>query len=909
MTSPVWITNAGFLGTLTERTAVNIPFSVQGTGTTFSIISGKLPDGMVLQLVTTSTNSTTTGFIIGNPMSVPTTIQSQFVIRAKNSQGVADRTFKVDVTSNNDPVWVTAGGFLPVGTSGECFAVNEHIVDFQMNAVPNVLFENMKLRYYIADGDGQLPKGLRLTEDGRITGVIDEITILEEPVGVSGNGYDTEKYDRYPYDSAFIIENKTNRPKYIKKIYQFYVTATDGFNNSRKLFKLQVVDVNSLRADTGYISADARCFQAGDSYLYAPAWLSPANLGIRRAANYQIVRIQTYDPHPELGAVSWIWDNISVNPEIRAVADTQYNTGPSGLPVTVRGVVDTFAELPLVNTIGDLYNVLDETVSYVWNGDDWESADFLPKYNRAGTSTVHLKNLSSLPQVGQLLRLDTYVPDALYDTVYTISSVTGTTSTCLLGIKHSPVIVGENVIYNTTLRDDIPDNTIMFIGSESQKPPGFNLNETSGDLYGQIPYIPAYSEDYKFTIRMIKTDPKTGDQSKSDRVFQLRLQGSINTDLEWITTSTVGVIRSGYQSELAVKAAHENFPELGIQYNLVSGELPNGLEFKNDGSIIGKIPYGGTTEIDYYQPTEFTIDGGETTFDRSYSFTVEATNAYRLASIEQEFTILIGDNSPTPFSSVYMRPFMARHRRRTYRDFINNRDIFDPKVLYRPADPAFGLQRDIKMTLEYGIERLNLAEYVIGLQNYFYNKRFYFGDVKTIPAEDEEGNHVYDLVYVDIIDSQSNLLGRSPDNISFLINQGLVDLYSNSVENWQNSLESIQIYGQTIKVDEFLRPRFMRTIQQSTGAPLGFIKAMPICYALPGEGFKIKRKVELSGFDFKLIDFEVDRLIIDQTFDYSGDKYLKFPIKNVDDIRPLNVLAGPDGVIITDADGTALLVE
>ena len=864
---------------------------------------------MVLQLATTSTTSTTIGYIIGNPMSVPDTLRSQFVIRAKNNSGVSDRTFSIDVTSDRAPVWVTPTGFLPVGTSGECFAVNEHIVDYQLYAVPNVLFENMALRYYIADGDGQLPKGLRLTEDGRITGVIDEITVQEEPVGVTGNGYDTEKYDRYPYDSAVIIENQTNRPKYIKKIYQFYVTATDGFRSSKKLFKLQVVDVNSLRADTGYISADARCFQAGDSYLYAPAWLSPANLGIRRASNYQIVRIKTYDPHPELGAVTWVWDNISVNPEVRAIADTRYNTGPSGLDVTVRGRVDTFADLPLVNNIGDLYNVLDETVSYVWNGTDWESADFLPKFNRAGTSTVHLKNLTSMPQVGQMFRLDTYVPDAIYTTTYTITSVAGTTSTCLVGFKHSPVLVDGTLIYETTLKDDIPDNTILFIGSESQKPPGFKLNETSGDLYGQIPYIPAYSEDYKFTIRMIKTDPKTGDQSKSDRVFQLRLQGSINTDLEWITTSTVGTIAQGYQSELAIKAQHENFPELDIQYKLVSGELPAGLEFKHDGTIVGKIPYGGTTEIDTYQPTDFMIDGGETTFDRSFKFTVEATNAYRLATIDREFTILIGDNDPTPFSSVYVRPFMSRGRRRSYRDFINNRDIFNPKVLYRPSDPAFGLQKDIRMTIEYGIERLNLAEYVIGLQNYFYNKRFYFGDVKTLPAEDANGQHVYDLVYVDIIDSQLNMMGKSPDSISFLINQGLVNIYSNSVDNWQNSLETIPVYGRTIKVDEYLRPRFMRTIQQSTGAPLGFIKAMPICYALPGQGYAIKRKIELSGFDFKLIDFEVDRLIIDQTFDYSGDKYLKFPIKNVDDVKPLNVLAGPDGVIITDSDGNALLVE
>ena len=73
------------------------------------------------------------------------------------------------------------------------------------------------------------------------------------------------------------------------------------------------------------------------------------------------------------------------------------------------------------------------------------------------------------------------------------------------------------------------------------------------------------------------------------------------------------------------------------------------------------------------------------------------------------------------------------------------------------------------------------------------------------------------------------------------------------------------------------------------------------------------RRIQLSGFDFKVLDFEVDRLIIDQTFDYNGDKYLKFPIMNTDKnnvaARPLNILAGPDGVIITDENGNELLVE
>ena len=33
------------------------------------------------------------------------------------------------------------------------------------------------------------------------------------------------------------------------------------------------------------------------------------------------------------------------------------------------------------------------------------------------------------------------------------------------------------------------------------------------------------------------------------------------------------------------------------------------------------------------------------------------------------------------------------------------------------------------------------------------------------------------------------------------------------------------------------------------------------------------------------------------------------PVILVIDVQPLNVLAGPDGIIITDSDGNALLVE
>jgi len=862
MAAPTWVTYQGFLGTVTQRTAVNIPITATGTDTRFKVIAGSVPPGLGLDTVTTSTSATTTAFVFGFSEAIPTFTPSKFVVRAENNDGIIDKTFEIDVIGATDPLWFTPAGYLPVGTSGEYFAINRQIVDYQLIAEPNTLLDEMKVRYYIQDGDGVLPNGLTLTEDGRITGTIKEITVQDFSFNEVGGGYDNLRYDGYGFDTQTIDGGLVNKPKLLPIIQQFYVTASDGFNVSRRLFKIHVVDANSLRADTSYILADANYFLSNDSYLFAPNWLNPANLGIRRASNYQIIPISLYDPTPGQGPVVWSWNSITVNPEIQCRA---------------RSLQDS-------NT-------------------------YFQTTNLAGQNVLTIKNLTSLPRVGQLFRLDTYI-EGVTNTTYEITSVSGDTTLCQLGFYRSGTTT-------TTLVDDVPDNAIFYIGSTSIHPKGFKLDPNTGNLYGQIPFIPAYSVDFKFTIRMTRTNNTNGDITKYDRVFSLKLQGSVNSDLEWLTTSTIGVIRTGYQSELFVQAQHSENPSIGMVYKIVEGELPTGLTFKSDGTIIGKVPYkNAITTVDAFKdpvPTEefnegsldFTLDGGDGTIDRKYDITVQASDVYSLGAIDKKFSIIIGDNSLTPFSTLYVKPFMYKDKRKTFRNFINDTKVFDPRVMYRPNDPAFGVQPEIKLIIEHGLETLNLAEYVLGFQQYFYNKRFFFGDIKTLPAEDDNGNYVYDVVYLDIVDSQM-IANRSPDQMQFYVNENIASYQIASINNWQTALESIPILGRTIMVDEFLRPRFMRTIQQSTGAPLGFIKAVPLCYTKPGEGATTVKKINLSKFDFKLLDFEVDRLIITNTIDFAVDKYLKFPITDVDNTRPIDVIAGPDGIILQTENGEDL---
>jgi len=111
------------------------------------------------------------------------------------------------------------------------------------------------------------------------------------------------------------------------------------------------------------------------------------------------------------------------------------------------------------------------------------------------------------------------------------------------------------------------------------------------------------------------------------------------------------------------------------------------------------------------------------------------------------------------------------------------------------------------------------------------------------------------------------------------VNGQLNTYYPDSILNEQYSLETIQINGGVnINVDTQLRPKFMQSLQMSSGIPLGFIKAVILCYTLPNQGSKIIGNINRSGYDFKTLDFDVDRIVVEETADYIGlgPKYLVF---------------------------------
>ena len=804
MTAPVWITSAGFLGTLTERISTSVTVQATGTNVGYSLITGVLPSGLFL--------STSTGLISGTPYSVPTTVTSNFVIRAKNTDGVSDQTFSLNVTGPTNPTWATPGGVLPAGLNGAYYVINKEYVDYTVRADTDILASGNTLKYYIADRDGQLPPGLTLSLSGRISGYVNDELKLDSSVSITG-GYDEESYDRYPYDHAIMNINVVElvKPESINKTYQFYITVTDGISSSRQLFNMTIVDPNSLRTDNITVHVDTTLLDDSASYLVAPLWQNnfgqllarTANLGTIRSGRDQIISLYEYDPYPFVGPLTWDWST-TVNPEISIAIDSQY-----------------------------------------------DAASF-PTKNLAGDSVIYFKNAKVFPVAGMKLRLDEYIPD-FDSTTYTILGVipTGTTS----GILN----------LDRPLVQELPDSQVVYLGTASQHPPGMSLDSETGQLYGRLSYQPAYSKSYRFTINIIKTDQQSQSTVVSPQIFILTIKGDIDSYIQFITTGSLGTVIPGQFSELSVLAQNV-YADYNIQYELVGGVLPKGLTLNTDGTIEGRVDYRSQTYFDFTATNvfhAFTIDGGSTTIDENWYFTVRASDVYKLSAVDQECYITIKETSLTEYTRVYVKPFLAPASRVAYRDFMSNSVTFDSTLLYRPNDPEFGVQPQIKMVIETGLEKIDINSYVGAMQQYFHRKRFYFGDIKSVAAEDSNGNIVYELIYVDIIDNQMSN-SYSPANAV-------------SLANMQTQLEAIQIDSATIAVDDRLQPRYMTTLQSDTGVPLGFIKAVPICYVLPGNTAKVLSRIRDSGFDFKQFDFDTDRIIVETPKESDQNGWLYYP--------------------------------
>ena len=818
------------------------------------VISGSLPPGLQIKEKT----------IQGTPLEVPRETEFKFVIRATKDTEFDDRTFSINVSGADVPIWETAAGMLPIGNNDTFYILDSSPVNFQLVANDSDIEAGQKLEYFIASGDGELPPGIELTSDGRIVGVVDPVLAIDvlanngyydsNPYGTfpfdfgvrSANGYDSFYYDTEFYDKSVA----TKSPKKLNRNYQFRVSVSDGDTIEKRLFRIFVVGDDFLRADNTIMQAANTLFGADASHVRTPVWLTPSDLGYRRANNFLTIYLDVIDTTSITGFVTY------------NLQDFNDDGSPSVIPPGTE--LDTGS--------GEIAGIV----------------PYQPSVTREYKFTVRATRYTDIPNNSKQLSFTTYEETFPQDR---------TPAKKLIANRQYQILTTENTNFTEVgaANNEVGTNFVAAgpasgVGTAKQlntyilrikknenlkelKNETFNIKGTifeitainnANPLYDVITLskpLDAYLKaDVTFTKTIIDGSREDTNSAFKDKTFTIKLLGEVDSRITWNSPANLGSINANLTSTFRVDAT-TSVTNAIVRYTKTEGRLPPGLELALDGEIFGKVQQFGenyyrsfwktgrdyvandivkvgttkykcliahTASADFitdsakwelyegfsvsglttFDNNDLILDGNETTIDRSYIFTAQAEDQFGFSATTRKFTIDVRDPNDLTFSNLIVKPFLRSDQKFLYNSFISDPVIFDPAYIYRPNDSEFGLQKEPKMLIYAGIETVEMKNFVAAAAKNHKKKQFKFGDIKTAVAyEPGTKNPVYEVVYVEVIDPLEPKVGRTKQSINIKTkNDRLINniQYENN-DNTSNSVDQepykFRPITNTLKID------------------------------------------------------------------------------------------------------------
>jgi len=404
-------------------------------------------------------------------------------------------------------------------------------------------------------------------------------------------------------------------------------------------------------------------------------------------------------------------------------------------------------------------------------------------------------------------------------------------------------------------------------------PEGLQIDLETGWIYGQLPTQTINQIDYEFEIIAFKRD----DITYTDReLYTLTVLGDLNNRIDWITPSNLGTIENGELSDLFVTALHTNpgTPKT-LYYSLKangSHRLPQGLSLTSSGLLSGRVSFS----LFALDNGVVTIDGGDTTFDNTYTFTVNASAVDGSISADRTFTIRVLERNKLPFENLYLKALPSQAQRDRFANIVRNTDVFPLDLIYRIEDPYYGLAKDIKTLFLPGLNPNALADYVAAASTNHFRKRIIFGDIKTAVALDTNFNVKYEVVYLEIRDENTNAQGQAPASTQLL--DGLIDnpyydaegnSYSTAYPNAFGNMELVMV-SDIGYANKGALPDWM-TSRQPDGRVLGFTRAVVLAYTKPGASALIAYRLQDQNINLNEIDFTVDRYQLDNVLSENYD--------------------------------------
>lgn len=906
-----WVTPVGSLGTITERIPIEIPLSATSTdgAIIFELIAGNLPRGLRLN----------NGIIKGSPVEVRVFTTNKFVVRANDGVSIQDRTFNISVDGSDSPDWITREGFLNVGQGENYFVLDNAWVDFQLEATDTDLTADDTLEYFLAPLGGQLPPGLTLSKSGKISGFTDPIFAIDyqdqsgafdttgydiaplDTYNTNSNGFDSFFYDTLTFD----YNEPSITPRRLSRAYSFIVWVSDQLNDPvERLFSIWVVTEEFLKSDNNIVQVDTNLFRSDNDGSRIPYWITESNLGVFRANNYVTIYLDVYDPPSLPGTVAYFL--LPTNAGAYRLNNSNQIT---------QGRYEISGVLPFFNyaltgpwntqrtyVVGDAVTLLNQNQLYS-SVDTWvclkENISVEPQEGEFWTNTdLNTNTQTFIPTVSQWT---TVIPETVskIPSGLELDTITGE----LAGRVPYQSAVTKSYQFTmqaVSFQANLANINYVLVGDWSSLT---TYKENQAVRYNGFIFIALYEN-----TGIIPTEEsgiwKSG-ETTSEKLFTVDVIGEIESNIVWISNTDVGTIKPNQASELFVKAETSNYSGKVI-YEIVSGDLPPGLTLVSTGEIIGKPKQfsdaNGKGLTRFFDSTasienrfDVSFDQKTTSFDQEFKFSVKARDTVNFAESIKEFRIKIVAESTNTFANLYIKAFPPKQKRLDWGGFISDYNIFRSNEIYRNGDLNFGIQKEIKILLYAGIESNDAVKFIQAMSRNHYRKQLRFGEVKSAVAKDPTTQQVvYEVVYVEIVDdyeinntsisqtvqirdnSKSKVL-ISYDNISvdsdipFVSDSDYQRVFPNSIKNMRSRIKPVGLRDR-----EFL-PLWMRSIQVDTPVEPGFVKALVLCYVLPGASEKTISRIKASNFDFKSIDFTVDRYVIDIINNQIQDQYLAFP--------------------------------
>lgn len=736
------------------------------------------------------------------------------------------------------PVWQTPEGDLGIIAERQFYNLRFDVLDSDQPLDPS-------LTYTITAGD--LPRGLSLKDDGFIEG-----TPTKNKVFVRG----------VPLD---VGQNETSR-------FAVRVTTPSGHLADRT-FQLTVTGQNPPDITT----------------------LSQ-RLGIVYDGSYFSFQLEAVDLDPD-DTISW-----------------ELSSGelPPGLTVSTTGLISGYiTPQALINNDDPGFDKQD------WDEFPWDNSS--PSINKTYSfkiSATDGKDFDVATYTIEVLSKDSMTADTTDFTADHDDLITADTDE-----KRLPVLRNAPTTLGTVLHDNYfaykfdgwdPDNDSIryalslgsgslyddggydaerYSGGDFVAPPGLTLNTTTGWLHGYIPIQSITQQEFTFGVKVEKTlEP---DYESELSIITVTLVTDLLRQVTWSTPAALGTIENGAVSELYVEAT--NPLDRTLYYRLKRGStnrLPQGLKLLDNGLIVGRCSFS----VFQLDGGDISFDAGATSFDTTFTSTIEAYDLEGEITVTRDFTITVSVANTKPYEDLYFVSRTKSTDRTSFTDLLANANIFPSNKIYRSSDPYFGKQTDLRFLVATGLEPKTVNNFVAAMSTNHYNKKLTFGDVNYARALDSDGTTRYEVVYIEITDDQENALGVSTsssldlrdkiDN-TFSVDKGYIDVstgnwrtsanneylvYPNSILNMQQALVTGVGQSNVNTLPDW------QTSKQENNQVLNYKHYAILAYVTPGSAeqiaFLLNRHIDNNNFDFKDIKWETDRYVHDLNLSKNYDKDL-----------------------------------